>query len=121
LPVNLIANPEGRVIRHETFLSFIETPPVEGCGWTLDKVERLIKDDVETLAMWRDAVTGPRHVHSDRSNSTITPDRGKAYTVSRLRREAPELYEEMREGRLSANAAAIHAGFRKKPSPFEMA
>lgn len=33
----------------------------------------------------------------------------RSYTVSRLRREARELYEEVRDGRLSANAAAIQA------------
>jgi hypothetical protein len=40
------------------------------------------------------------------------PHRGnsRAHTVSRLRREAPELYEEVRAGRISANAAAIQAG-----------
>ncbi len=25
--------------------------PIECCGWTLDKVEKLIRDDIETLAM----------------------------------------------------------------------
>ena len=55
-------------------------------------VERLIKDDVETLAMWREAVT-PKH-GGDRSNKRSIPtlekqERGKAYTVSRLKRTAP--------------------------------
>jgi hypothetical protein len=85
---------------------------MEGCGWPLDKVEKLIKDDVETHAMWRDAVTAPKHVHRDGDIVTIS-ERGntKSYTVARLRREAPELYEEVKQGRLSANAAAIRAGF----------
>jgi hypothetical protein len=48
---------QGRVLTHKTFRSFIETMPIEGCGWPLDKVERLIKDDAETLALWRKAVT----------------------------------------------------------------
>jgi hypothetical protein len=94
---------------------------MEGCGWSVDKVEKLIRDDVETLAMWRNAtVATPGRPTEIRSNPTNN-DRGKAYTVSCLRREAPTLYEEVKEGRLSANAAAIQAGFRKKATPFEIA
>jgi hypothetical protein len=72
--------------------------------------------------MWRDAVTGAKHVHRDGDNITIS-GRGtnKAYTVSRLRREAPALYEDVKAGNLTANAAAIQAGFRKKASPFDIA
>ncbi len=96
---------------------------MEGCGWPLDKVEKLIKGDVETLAMWRDAVTPPAGRPSLNGDIITNNEDGrgtsKSYTVFRLRREAPELYEEVKEGRLSANAAAIQAGFRKKPSPFE--
>ena len=60
-----------------------------GCGWPLDKVERLIRDDAETLAMWRDAVTPPPHIHKADGSIPTIKDRGKAYTVSRLKREAP--------------------------------
>jgi hypothetical protein len=37
--------------------------PLRGCGWPLAKVEALIKDDPETLAMWRKAVTPAKHGH----------------------------------------------------------
>lgn len=43
------------------------------------------------------------------------------YTEARLRRDHPTLYDAVRRGDLSANRAAIEAGFRKKPSPFEIA
>jgi hypothetical protein len=36
----------------------------------------------------------------------------KAYTLSRLKRESPELFAAVCDGELSANAAAIKAGFR---------
>jgi hypothetical protein len=42
-----------------------------------------------------------------------------AHWEARLARDNPELAEEVRAGNLSANAAAIKAGFRRKPSPFE--
>lgn len=42
-------------------------------------------------------------------------------TEARLRRDHPALYEAVQRGELSANAAAIEAGFRKKLTPFEIA
>lgn len=46
-------------------------------------------------------------------------DRGKAYTLDRLQRESPELFEQVKAGELSANAAAIKAGFRKRKTPLD--
>lgn len=44
----------------------------------------------------------------------------RAYTLNRLSREAPELFERVLNKELSANAAAIEAGFRKKQTPIEI-
>jgi len=41
------------------------------------------------------------------------------YTLKRLKRDNPRLAEQVIKGELSANAAAIEAGFRKKLTPFE--
>jgi hypothetical protein len=79
----------------------IETPIARNHG-TGRNVSR---GKLETLAMWRDAVTPPKHVHRDSDIVTISEaERGnsKAYTVSRLQKQA--------------NAAEIKAGFRKKIS-----
>ncbi len=46
--------------------------------------------------------------------------RGAAYTLARLDRDEPKLAEKVRAGELSANAAAIEAGFRKKPTPLDV-
>lgn len=43
-----------------------------------------------------------------------TQGNSKAYTASRLHKENPDLYKDVIDGKLSANAAAIKAGFRKK-------
>ena len=47
--------------------------------------------------------------------NTSEPPKGtsEAYTLNRLRRDAPELFEQVKQGELSPNAAAIQAGFRK--------
>jgi hypothetical protein len=53
--------------------------------------------------------------------SILQTGNSKAYTCERLMRVAPELFAEVEAGRLSANAAAIAAGIRKKPSHAEVA
>jgi hypothetical protein len=40
----------------------------------------------------------------------------KSYTVSRLKRDRPDLFGKVVAGELSANKAAIEAGFRRNPS-----
>lgn len=39
----------------------------------------------------------------------------RAYLLRRLNKEAPGLYQEVLDGRMSANKAAIEAGIRKPP------
>jgi hypothetical protein len=50
-------------------------------------------------------------------NITLTPSRGTnpTYILKRLKRDHPELAAKVVVGEMSANAAAIKAGFRKKP------
>jgi hypothetical protein len=50
----------------------------------------------------------------------LAPKHGisRASTLERLARESPHLHTAVAAGELSANAAAIQAGLRKKPSAF---
>jgi hypothetical protein len=84
--------------------------------------------DYDTLVLWRRAITPPKHLHHDTDNISIKEHHGNAlaYTLDRLERERPELYARTLlpkedKARLSANAAAIKAGFRKKPTPLQRA
>lgn len=81
-------------------------------------VEALIRDDPDTLRLWRQAVTRPNHRPAKTSDNVTTNDgRGNslAYTLDRLQRHHPALYERVVAGELSAHAAAIEAGIRKPP------
>lgn len=119
---------KGRLFEHESFLDFLTAKPIAGCGYDPSQIEKLIEDDAETLAMWRKAVTAPEG-GDKRSEAYTTNDNiisGKArqgtslaYTLDRLSRETPDLYQAVCRGELSANRAAIQAGFRKPPAPFE--
>ena len=113
---------KGRVIELSSLRELITEKPIRGWGEDPRKVEAVIKDDPECLAKFREAMkeqgrrtdlcSNPTEVTGQPSN-----ERGKAYTCERLRRESPELFEEVKAGRMSANAAAIKAGIRKKSTP----
>lgn len=107
----------GRVFEHATFLDFITAKPLAGCGWPPEKVEALLKDEPEVLALWRKATTGKQGAHTD--NVSMKPEHGnsRAYTLARLKRERPDLFDKVCAGEVSANAAAIKAGWRKPPTP----
>lgn len=112
---------DGKIVRHDRFIDFITIMPRAGCGWPKEKVEALIKDDSATLKLWREAITLPpgtnQHtmVHDNvMHQEKAAQGNSKAYTLDRLKREAPDLFERVCANELSANAAAIEAGFRKK-------
>jgi len=112
------------VVQLANLRELITKEPMEGWGENPEKIENLIRDDVEVLAMWRDAMKQKSGHRTDLVNNVneVKPSKGnsRSYTVSRLQREAPELFAQVVAGTLSANAAAIQAGFRKKPTALEM-
>lgn len=104
----------------------ITEKPIRGWGEDPTKVEAVIKDDAECLAMFREAMTPPNHrpAKAESNNNVISfaclpQGNSKAYTCERLSKVAPELFEEVKAGRMSAHAAAIQAGIRKKLTPEE--
>jgi hypothetical protein len=60
-------------------------------------------------------------IQGDSSTRVEKAEQGnsRAYTLNRLRRDAPELFDAVVSGRLSPSAAAIEAGFRRKTTPLE--
>jgi len=66
--------------------------------------------------MWREAMKQKSHdrgnQHTGGKDDNVIPARqgnSRAYTVSRLQREAPELFAKVAAGEMSANAAAVGA------------
>jgi hypothetical protein len=112
---------KGRLIELESLRELITEKPIRGWGEDPKKVEAVIKDDAECLALYREAMKEHHNQHTRKDNIVILADmpqgNSKAYTCERLSKVAPELFEEVKAGRMSANAAAIRAGIRKKPTP----
>ena len=112
------------VVKLANLRELITKEPMVGWGENPDRIEALIRDDAEVLAMWREAMKGKAgRPKKGCESQPIKTDKGsgvRSYTVSRLQREAPELFAQVVAGTISANAAAIQAGFRKKPTPLEL-
>jgi hypothetical protein len=105
----------------KTFREFVETVPPDGLGSTVDLIAKIIRDDPEVEEQFRKATTGVvgTNQHSD-IITTLKPKRGtsRPYVLSRLKRDAPELFKRVVAGELSANAASIEAGFKIRLTPF---
>jgi hypothetical protein len=100
----------------------LDPPLVE---WAVEGLRRL--DGVHAIPFDEAVVLGKREIGIE--GGTAGPGRGhktdsnrtrfkggtnERYTLARLRRDRPELAGQVERGELSANAAAIEAGFRKR-------
>ena len=113
---------KGRTFELSSLRELITGKPIRGWGEDPKKVEAVIKDDPECLALYREAMKEQgNNQHTSKLNNIkdaqVVAGTSKAYTCERLKRDVPELFEEVKAGRMSANAAAIQAGIRKKPTP----
>jgi hypothetical protein len=128
----------------KTFREFVESPPLRGLGESLADIERLLADDDLAVVKLRALVVGVKGgqegnqnasnnetnnnniiIRSDIFESPDPPEKkatqgtSRAYTLSRLDRERPDLFELVVQGEMSANAAAIMAGWRKQATVLE--
>jgi len=114
----------------DSFREFCTTAPSHGLGCEVDRLRNLCRDRPEVVKKIDKAIKAD-HGGDRRSEEAQTkvnnvnhesgePDRdrsagnSKSYTLQRLERDAPELYERVVADDMSANAAAIEAGFRTK-------
>lgn len=115
----------GRVIELDSLRDLITQKPLEGWGEDPKKVEAVIKDDPEALAMFRAAMKhqgGDRRSEEFRSNGNNVTDRSseiqkgnsRAYSIDRVKRECePEVVTKVMSGAMSPNAALVKAGIRE--------
>jgi hypothetical protein len=114
--------PGKGIVTMKSLRELVTTAPIIGWGEDPAKIEAVIRDNAEVLAMWREAMKGQEGGNTTCNIVTgakATTGNSRAYTVSRLQRESPELFEKVKAGELSAHAAAIQAGFRKKKTPLD--
>jgi hypothetical protein len=110
--------PNGVSVQPANFREFITAEPFQGLGATEDKIAALLGDDNTAVVNMRKLLKlkpGPKPVGSS-NNNIIGTKQGtrRDYTLERLQRDAPELFDAVQRKELSANAAAVQAGFRPK-------
>lgn len=126
--------PQTRGVQTFTrFAEFVTTPPVEGLGTTVKTLRRLCADDPEAAALLEKELTvepggnnnpegigGKSHkivivdiINNDNGRDSPTGTNA-AYALRRLRKDAPEVYEEVSRGALTPHAGMIKAGLRPK-------
>lgn len=116
---------KGNVIELSSFRELITEKPIRGWGEDPKKVEAVIKDDPECLALFRDAMKmkpGPK-IDSCNNITTTKPQTtgtSRAYSLDLVQRKCdPEVVAKVMSGEMSPNAALIKAGIRKVPTPLE--
>ncbi len=110
----------GELVRFDRFEDFVTAPPLEGLGSSVRQLKHLCRDDKAALdALDRATVAErgrPHKAEENVSNRNNKPDKGTtaSYALRKLRKDRPDLHEQVLQGALSPHKAMIEAGFRKK-------
>lgn len=113
-------DPTGRYFDLPNLRALIETSPHEGWGEDPKKIEALIKDDAEVLAMYREAMKLENQHDKPKQDTTNSSKRNtlqgttRAYSISVVQRECDQAtIARVLSGELSPNAALVQAGLRE--------
>lgn len=114
----------GEQVRHARFERFVTMPPLKGLGSStrlITKIVDAIDDEaerVEARDLLDQALAGRQGERTDLGNIVTEVSRpegnSQAKALRRLRKDRPDLHDEVLAGRLTAHAAMIQAGFRRK-------
>lgn len=115
--------PLGGRFRNKTFREFVIAKPSKGLGSDPARVLKYV-EGTPAEPLVRESLKGesgrpPKADNQEEPNNNIIGFRtrqgtSRSYTLDRLQREAPQLFEAVQREELSPNAAAIQAGFRKR-------
>lgn len=108
--------PRGQLARHDSFASFVTTPPTQGLGASVELLRRLVADDPKARDLLDRAMQRPRgHPSSNGNNVPNRPEGNEAdKALRRLRKDRPDLHQDVIEGRTSPHAAMVTAGYRPR-------
>lgn len=101
----------------ETFESFVTHPLWWGLESTVGDLLAYCRNAADVQQMINaELAAAPKHVGRGHRTDIVNPNSGNAatYALRRLKRDWPDLADQVVKGALTANAAAIAAGFRKK-------
>lgn len=109
----------GQMIELPTLADLITRKPIEGWGEDLDAVKRLIREDAEALSLLDAELQRkpgrPIKDHETLNNVMDYPEGNtREAALRRLRTQRPDLHDAVIAGEVSAHAAMVAAGFRRK-------
>ena len=107
----------GKMIKLRSLRELITKDPLEGWGEDPSKVEAVIRDDPEALAMFREAMLGQEGGATTCNNITgahATTGTSRAYSLARVARECDaRTVAAVMSGKMSAHGALVKAGLRE--------
>lgn len=110
----------GEIVTFDDFAEFVKTPPLEGLGVTMEVLKRLCRDNPAAMDAIDRATArangGDRRSEGFSHNNVMTENATQGnspeYALRKLRKDAPELHQDVIEGKISPHAAMVEAGFR---------
>lgn len=108
--------PRGEHVQYDRFVDFVTTPPSKGLGATVELIRKLVAGDPEAVDLLDQALQNePGRPLETVDNINSRPNgTSQDAALRRLRKDAPELHDEVLAGNLSAHAAMVKAGYRPK-------
>lgn len=107
--------PRGQVAKHDTFVSFVTTPPTQGLGANVDLLRRLVADDPRARDLLDRALQRTCADNKPGNNVPKRPEGNEAEkALRRLRKDRPDLHQDVLQGQISPHAAMVKAGFRPR-------
>lgn len=111
-------------VAHSSFERYVTDDLPTGLGTTIRMLKSICRDDVEALDAIDRATVGKQGSRTDIVDNINEVQRptgtSRDAALRRLRKDRPDLLERVLANELSAHAAAVEAGFRKKPSQAEI-
>lgn len=117
----------GEIIKIDSFIEFIEAPPLKGLGTSYDMLWRICQNDNEVLnlldivanqkpgnTLGNNQYTSKTGIFNNVKNSSPPVGNSKRYGLRRLRKCRPDLHKKVLTGELTVNEAMIQSGLRKK-------
>jgi len=105
-------------VQFSTFAEFVTTPPLEGLGVTLDQLRGICRSDPEALDTMdratQNAVGTNQHVDNVNTLTERSTGNTSAAALRRLRKDRPDLHDQVLAGKLKPHAAMVEAGFGPK-------
>jgi len=115
----------------KSVVEYVTYPEPDGLNCAVETITELVSgSDVE--GKWRAEVTANKGAQPGNTNNRFsrrkkrkstnsdiitirTPERGtsRSYMMERLQKQKPKLYKKVVDGKMSCNAAAVEAGFRR--------